>query len=119
MASSPDNIAALAALPQNQPEPETLLYFAFGSNLSSTQMRSRCPGAAAVGLAFLPGYDFIINERGFANVVPSNTTAPSCLLHFLWAQTNALFHEMSQGWETEMPKTITNDTPVTLLRRLR
>lgn len=73
MASSPDNIAALAALPQNQPEPETLLYFAFGSNLSSTQMRSRCPGAAAVALAFLPGYDFIINERGFANVVPSTT----------------------------------------------
>lgn len=73
MASSPDNITALAALPQNQPEPETLLYFAFGSNLSSTQMRSRCPGAAAVALAFLPGYDFIINERGFANVVPSTT----------------------------------------------
>lgn len=77
MASSPDNIAALAALPQNQPEPETLLYFAFGSNLSSTQMRSRCPGAAAVALAFLPGYDFIINERGFANVVPSTSTTIS------------------------------------------
>lgn len=77
MTSSPDNIAALAALPQNQPEPETLLYFAFGSNLSSTQMRSRCPGAAAVGLAFLPGYDFIINERGFANVVPCTSTTTS------------------------------------------
>lgn len=78
MASPEDEtITALAALPQNQPEPETLLYFAFGSNLSSTQMRSRCPGAAAVGLAFLPGYDFIINERGFANVVPSTTTTTS------------------------------------------
>ncbi|KAL1862491.1 hypothetical protein Daus18300_008588 [Diaporthe australafricana] len=53
---------------------ETLLYFAFGSNLSSTQMRARCPGAAAVGLAFLPGYDFIINERGYANVGPRTTT---------------------------------------------
>ncbi|KAJ0109564.1 hypothetical protein J7T55_014126 [Diaporthe amygdali] len=50
---------------------ETLLYFAFGSNLSSTQMRARCPGAAATGLAFLPGYDFIINERGYANVAPT------------------------------------------------
>lgn len=50
---------------------ETLLYFAFGSNLSSTQMRARCPGAAATGLAFLPGYDFIVNERGYANVVPT------------------------------------------------
>lgn len=78
MASSPNN-PPFADVPQTQPEPETLLYFAFGSNLSSTQMRSRCPGAAAVGLAFLPGYDFIINERGFANVVPSNsarTTTP-------------------------------------------
>lgn len=71
-----DETAATAAAPpqqRNQQQPETL-YFAFGSNLSSTQMRSRCPGAAAVGLAFLPGYEFIINERGFANVVPSTAT---------------------------------------------
>lgn len=78
--ASPDENNPFATAPQTQPEPpETLLYFAFGSNLSSTQMRSRCPGAVAVGLAFLPGYDFIINERGFANVVPSNsarTTTP-------------------------------------------
>lgn len=59
---------------QQQQQPETLLYFAFGSNLSSTQMRSRCPGAKAVGLAILPGYDFIINERGFANVIPRSGT---------------------------------------------
>lgn len=57
---------------QQHQQPETLLYFAFGSNLSSTQMRARCPGAKAVGLAYLPGYEFIINERGFANVVPAN-----------------------------------------------
>lgn len=77
MASNNDKTAGTAAVPppQQTQHPETLLYFAFGSNLSSTQMRSRCPGAAAVGLAFLPGYDFIINERGFANVVPSNTAS--------------------------------------------
>lgn len=75
MASNDDDAAATASAPpqqqqqQQQQQPETLLYFAFGSNLSSTQMAARCPGAAAVGLAFLPGYDFIINERGFANVV--------------------------------------------------
>lgn len=74
MASPDDNNPPFATAPQTQLEPETLLYFAFGSNLSSTQMRSRCPGAAAVGLAFLPGYDFIINERGFANVVPRAAT---------------------------------------------
>ncbi|KAK6218776.1 hypothetical protein LQW54_002701 [Pestalotiopsis sp. IQ-011] len=45
------------------------LYFAYGSNLSSTQMASRCPRATAVGLAHLPGWDWIINERHYANVV--------------------------------------------------
>lgn len=76
MASNNDRAAATAAAPprqQQKQQPETLLYFAFGSNLSSTQMRSRCPGAAGLGLAFLPGYDFIINERGFANVVVRTT----------------------------------------------
>lgn len=76
MASDNDKrAAAAAAAPPEQPQPETLLYFAFGSNLSSSQMRARCHGSAAVGLAFLPDYDFIINERGFANVVPSTTSS--------------------------------------------
>ncbi|KAK7733164.1 hypothetical protein SLS63_004693 [Diaporthe eres] len=76
MASNTDKTATTAAAPPGKQtqQPETLLYFAFGSNLSSTQMRSRCPGAVAVGLAFLPGYDFIINERGFANVIPSTSS---------------------------------------------
>lgn len=81
MASNTDKTSATAAPPppqqQQTQQPETLLYFAFGSNLSSTQMRSRCPGAVAVGLAFLPGYDFIINERGFANVIPSTSSSTS------------------------------------------
>ncbi|KAH8783030.1 hypothetical protein F5883DRAFT_537731 [Diaporthe sp. PMI_573] len=72
MASS-DEKTAPPPPQQQQQQPETLLYFAFGSNLSSTQMRSRCPGTKAVGLAFLPGYEFIINERGFANVVPTGS----------------------------------------------
>lgn len=75
MASDNDKRAAAAAAAPPEQQPETLLYFAFGSNLSTTQMRARCPGAAAVGLAFLPDYDFIINERGFANVVPSTTSS--------------------------------------------
>ncbi|ETS75391.1 hypothetical protein PFICI_12335 [Pestalotiopsis fici W106-1] len=48
---------------------DTKLYFAYGSNLSSTQMARRCPGATAVGLAHLSGWDWIINERHYANVV--------------------------------------------------
>lgn len=69
MASDDDKTAQSPPSPGQQQQPETLLYFAFGSNLSSTQMRARCPGAKAVGLGYLPGYEFIINERGFANVV--------------------------------------------------
>ncbi|GJN66652.1 hypothetical protein PLICBS_000671 [Purpureocillium lilacinum] len=47
-----------------------ILYFAYGSNLSTTQMRQRCPFSTPVGLGFLEGWRWIINERGYANVVP-------------------------------------------------
>ncbi|KAI1125314.1 hypothetical protein F5Y10DRAFT_11488 [Nemania abortiva] len=53
-----------------------LLYFAYGSNLSTAQMRSRCPNSTPIGLAHLEGWTWIINERGYANVVPSPETAP-------------------------------------------
>ncbi|KAI1338346.1 heterokaryon incompatibility protein-domain-containing protein [Xylariaceae sp. FL0016] len=46
-----------------------LLYFAYGSNLSSTQMLSRCPKSQPIGLAYLPGWNWLINERGYANIV--------------------------------------------------
>ncbi|KAF3128894.1 hypothetical protein TWF594_011223 [Orbilia oligospora] len=45
------------------------LYFAYGSNLSFEQMARRCPQSRYVGRARLHGYQFQINERGFANVV--------------------------------------------------
>ncbi|KAK2732159.1 aig2 family protein [Colletotrichum kahawae] len=44
-------------------------YFAYGSNLSFAQMRRRCPSSRPLGLAFLRQYTFIINGRGYANVV--------------------------------------------------
>lgn len=56
-------------------ERHEVLYFAYGSNLSTEQMRERCPFSTAIGLGFLPGWRWHINERGFANVVPS--THPS------------------------------------------
>lgn len=34
----------------------TILYFAYGSNLSRTQMQRRCPSAELVGTAVLPGH---------------------------------------------------------------
>ncbi|UNI21471.1 Cholestenol Delta-isomerase [Purpureocillium takamizusanense] len=52
-----------------------ILYFAYGSNLSTRQMRQRCPFSTPVGLGFLEGWRWIINERGYANVVPMTAAA--------------------------------------------
>ncbi|KAK1599040.1 uncharacterized protein LY79DRAFT_665588 [Colletotrichum navitas] len=53
------------------------LYFAYGSNLSPTQMSLRCPSSVPVGLAHLAGYTFIINSRGYANDdAPAPPTGP-------------------------------------------
>lgn len=46
-----------------------MLYFAYGSNLSRSQMKKRCPGSKALGVAILRGYKFQINSRGYANVL--------------------------------------------------
>ncbi|KAK6334255.1 hypothetical protein TWF730_003470 [Orbilia blumenaviensis] len=45
------------------------LYFAYGSNLSFEQMARRCSQSRYIGRARLHGYEFQINERGYANVV--------------------------------------------------
>lgn len=62
-------------------ERHEVLYFAYGSNLSTEQMRTRCPLSTAIGLGFLPGWRWLINERGYANVVspahPSFADAPA------------------------------------------
>lgn len=46
------------------------LYFAYGSNMDARQMAYRCRGAESAGLAVLRGYRFLINQRGYATVVP-------------------------------------------------
>ncbi|KAK7962676.1 uncharacterized protein PG986_003501 [Apiospora aurea] len=51
------------------------LYFAYGSNLSCSQMKTRCPTADPVGLGHLRGWTWIINERGFANIVKDEPAA--------------------------------------------
>ncbi|EPE08055.1 aig2 family protein [Ophiostoma piceae UAMH 11346] len=45
-------------------------YFAFGSNLWLEQMAKRCPDSRYVGRAGLLDYQWQINQRGFANIVP-------------------------------------------------
>jgi gamma-glutamylcyclotransferase len=45
-----------------------ILYFAYGSNLSSSQMLKRCPNSTPVGLGYLSGWEWFVNTRGYANV---------------------------------------------------
>lgn len=47
----------------------TTIYFGYGSNLWRHQMAQRCPTSTFLGVARLNGYQWIINERGYANVV--------------------------------------------------
>ncbi len=47
------------------------LYFAYGSNMSKTGMRSRCPGAHATGTGVLEGYRFFVGIDGWGSVAPS------------------------------------------------
>lgn len=54
------------------------LYFGYGSNLWLEQMATRCPHSHYLGIARLPNYTWLINDRGYANVVEcSNSTSNS------------------------------------------
>ncbi|KXL44666.1 hypothetical protein M433DRAFT_251903 [Acidomyces richmondensis BFW] len=53
------------------------LYFGYGSNLWREQMLQRCPTSEYVGIARLDGFHWIINERGYANVVETSKAATS------------------------------------------
>jgi gamma-glutamylcyclotransferase len=59
------------------PQGKSRLYFAYGSNLSTTQMAYRCPGARPLHLGWVSGWKFIINARGVANIVPDPVLDPS------------------------------------------
>ncbi|KAJ2929988.1 hypothetical protein H1R20_g7115, partial [Candolleomyces eurysporus] len=52
------------------PKPPTL-YFGYGSNLWIDQMNRRCPENKLVGIGSIQGWKWIINGRGYANIVPS------------------------------------------------
>ena len=48
------------------------LYFGYGSNLWLDQMARRCPESKFVGLGILRGWKWFINNRGYANIIPSS-----------------------------------------------
>lgn len=50
------------------------IYLGYGSNLWKAQMLKRCPHSTYMGIARLNGYRWIINSRGYANVVEVPTT---------------------------------------------
>ncbi|KAF2011915.1 hypothetical protein BU24DRAFT_425746 [Aaosphaeria arxii CBS 175.79] len=58
-------------MPPPRPGPPRIrtLYFAFGSNLHLQQMAERCPNSKYIGRATLPHFRWMINQRGYANVV--------------------------------------------------
>lgn len=47
-------------------------YFAYGSNLWLCQMNKRCPDNRICGYGILKKYRWIINERGYANIIDSD-----------------------------------------------
>ena len=50
-------------------------YFGYGSNLWLHQMSMRCPSSTYVGIARLSSYRWIINDRGYANIVETNSAS--------------------------------------------
>ncbi len=62
------------------------LNFAYGSNLWLVQMKHRCPGFEVLGKAVLQDYRWIINSRGYANVVSSKGDFVEGILYRLTAE---------------------------------
>lgn len=54
-----------------------ILYFAYGHNLSTDLMRRQCPYSTPIGLGYLPSWRWVINSRGYANIVPALNSSSS------------------------------------------
>lgn len=62
-------------------------YFAFGSNLSPTQMHGRLDSpssAIPIAIASLPGWKWLICQRGYANIVELDPDTPECDSAIVW-----------------------------------
>jgi gamma-glutamylcyclotransferase len=79
------------------------VYFAYGSNLNLKQMIHRCPESRYLGLGKLQNYKFIINERGYANVVPTQGHSVEGLCYLLSQQDERRL-DASEGVPTSYEK---------------
>jgi AIG2-like family len=61
-----------------------MLHFAYGSNMHRAVMRKHAPGAVALGIARLDGYQFIITADGYASIAPHRR---GCVHGLLWRLT--------------------------------
>jgi gamma-glutamyl AIG2-like cyclotransferase len=61
-------------------------YFAFGSNMVATQMHQRCPAAQDRGMTRLDGWRFLINQQGYATIMPDQS---AYVLGVLWSLTSS------------------------------
>ena len=95
-------MAYQSPLQQRQPE---IFYFAFGSNLHLGQMAKRCPESRYIGTAKLHDYRFQINERGYANVLPSPGNCVEGLVYLLNPTDEARL-DKSEGVPTAYQKQI-------------
>jgi gamma-glutamylcyclotransferase (GGCT)/AIG2-like uncharacterized protein YtfP len=61
-------------------------YFAYGSNMDSAQMKTRCKSARLDGHGILTGFRFLINSRGIASIVGGKEATVHGLV---WSVTDA------------------------------
>ena len=59
-------------LQRAQEKKQPTFYFGYGSNLWKEQMSLRCHDSIYLGVGRLPGYRWMINNRGYANVVSTS-----------------------------------------------
>ena len=96
--SAPEHAIALDAIINrqnvvlaNMPDNATV-YFGYGSNLWKDQMIKRCPTSEYLGIARLNGFRWIINDRGYANVVETMNDEKSAS-NVTWGLVYSLQHK--------------------------
>jgi gamma-glutamylcyclotransferase len=105
-------------------------YFAYGSNLDTTQMQRRCPGSRPLGPAVLRGYDFRFDgvsqnwsHAAAANVVPSPTSTVWGALYEMSAENLAELDRFEPNYERStvdvVSKKLGHVSAVTYLRAPR